>query len=369
MDRIYPGDLDHEVNELLKKAEINKILDPIKVLNGNYVIFQVTARHEEATKPFELVKESIKMNLLQKRRENTIATLVEMSSKAIDSEFYPDLLDVEGKPEDVLARIENVIITREGFNKIIEMQKDQKEKFETPAEQKTLLEGLYQQNLFSTFAMKDPDYQKRHNVYLIFFQKEKLATFFLKSKLKDPTGISDEDIAKYYDENLELYKSPAIYVKTRHLIFTAKSESDEDLKEAKDRAIDCINKISKGSTFKELASTIADGDSGNKEAAPTHWFTAGSTTLGKEYFESVSDLKKGEITKNPVQVKNSFFVVKLEDKSDLTPFDLLKNTIANELAQKQQLEQYKNLLEDIETRQIIKVYPEAIATEEAKDSK
>ena len=68
MDRIYPGDLSIEVNSLLKKAEINKILDPIKVRNGHYIIFQVTARHKEAIKPFELVKESIRASLLQKKR-------------------------------------------------------------------------------------------------------------------------------------------------------------------------------------------------------------------------------------------------------------------------------------------------------------
>ena len=359
MDRIYPGDLSKDVHEKLMEAPINEILDPIKVVNGHYAVFQVTARHKEATKPFELVKGSIRDTLVKKQRLKSIQAIETQATDKIEAKLFLDRLDKEGKPEEILAQIQKTTITRDTLKKIIESQKTKGQNFSTLEQQKALLKGLYQQNLFSIFALKDPEYQKLHNIYLIFYQKEKLARYFLQKSISNASQITAEDITKEYEENPEKYSSKTPYIKTRHLIFTAKSDSDDDIKNAKERANSALDKLKAGTLMEDLVKT-ADSDSGNKKASPTHWFTAGTGTLGKEYFSSSSKADKDALIDNPIKIKNSFYVIKLEDKSEKKPLSLVKNTIVNTLDQKRQLAQYKELLDKAEKNNVVKIYPEAL---------
>lgn len=149
--------------------------------------------------------------------------------------------------------------------------------------------------------------------------------------------LADAGVQKYLKSivptDQELHADYDAYVATldkteyhaRHILVAAKD---------KDLAIQLIKKLKAGAKFDDLAKANSI-DPGSKAAGgDLGWFTL--TNMVKPFGEAVKNLKKGEVTPEPVETQYGWHIVKLEDTRDTVPptFDQHKAQSNNAVIQK-----------------------------------
>lgn len=161
-------------------------------------------------------------------------------------------------------------------------------------------------------------------VAAIEFQKKELLGQAAIEDFARSHPISDEMVKTEYDKAKA--KAGDMEYRPRHILVPSEKEA---------RAI--IAKLTTGAKkakFEDLAKTSSkDSSAGN--GGDLGWILPAN--LVPEFADAMVKLKKGEISKNPVQTKFGWHVIKMEDsrKLDFPEFDKLKGRISGQLQQLQ----------------------------------
>ncbi len=107
---------------------------------------------------------------------------------------------------------------------------------------------------------KNPDIRNQQEM----MDNNFLAGMYLKKEIVDKITINDDKLRSYYQDHLEVFKTPEM-IRVRHILIKVETAAtDEEKKKAKAKAEEVLTKIKKGEDFSKLASEVSD-DLGTKD--------------------------------------------------------------------------------------------------------
>ena len=124
-------------------------------------------------------------------------------------------------------------------------------------------------------------------------------------------NISDQEIQRFVDNNLNKNNKNEKYKIQHILINTPESASPGELNKAKEKAEQILSEINKGTDFKTLAMQKSDGRNALK-GGDLGWRT--SNELPESFTDAIKAIKIGE-TSVPIKSASGFHLIKLVDKS------------------------------------------------------
>lgn len=161
-------------------------------------------------------------------------------------------------------------------------------------------------------------------------------------------NITDEEIQKYYDENI--YGD----IKASHILIsvdTTDDMSDDDKKKAKEKALEkakkIIKKLDNGEKFEDLAKKYSDDKDTASDGGDLGYIN--SDDMDASFWNSLRDLKKNEYTKEPVETSYGYEIIlkgKEKEKESLdSKKDSIKETLATQKLNNDSTLYYKSLME------------------------
>ena len=196
---------------------------------------------------------------------------------------------------------------------------------ELPADAKQkIVEQAVERKLLTTEATKSGVEKDKEYAEALKRIKADLALEVWMKKIYDAVKVDAKDVKDYYDKNADKFMQPAT-VKARHVLVKTEQEAKDVIKE-----LDGLSGQKLNDKFVELATTKSTGPSG-QGGGELGWFAANQ--MVKPFSDAAFALKKGEITKTPVQTQFGFHVILVEDTkpADNATFEAVKPQIENGL--------------------------------------
>ncbi len=190
----------------------------------------------------------------------------------------------------------------------------------TPEQRKLLTEALVNRQLVLQEAIK-AGFDKKPEV-VAFIAANYLAT------IAESFKVSDTEIKTFYDKNV-LQNTTKEY-KARHILVKTEAE-----------AVVLISQIENGADFSKLAKEKSTDTGSGSKGGDLGWFS--EKDMVQPFAKAVADLKKGELSKKPVQSQFGWHVIILDDERKTTPppLESVKAEIEKILI-KEKLNQYLN---------------------------
>ena len=192
----------------------------------------------------------------------------------------------------------------------------------------------------SYYGMEKEDFLTRNG-----FGSEKAFLEYLKLQYRRnkytedyiKTKISDDEIEDYYDD--KVYGD----INTKHILVKVDSNaSDEEKKEAEDKAKEIIAKLDDGKTFDEVKEEYKD-DITYEELG----YKSYNASLEAAYMEEMQKLENDSYSKTPVQTSYGYHIVYRIDQKEKPKLKDVKDEIISTLVDEKKAEdeniQYKAL--------------------------
>lgn len=171
--------------------------------------------------------------------------------------------------------------------------------------------------------------------------EENLAIQVWEKQQFDAIKISDSEAKDFYNKNKDKTIIPA-QVRAKHILVASKAEAEAILKELKGLKGEALNK-----KFSELASTKSIDKASGANGGELGFFP--KSQMVPEFADAAFAMKKGEISKAPVQTNFGFHIILKEDEraqSTLT-FNRVKDDIINTLKTQKLQVQMQKKVEDL----------------------
>jgi len=158
--------------------------------------------------------------------------------------------------------------------------------------------------------------------------------------------ITDEDVRARYDAMSRRSESVSKVHLQHVLIAVGDKPSDQEVAAAKERAAEVIERARAGESFAELAKEYSDDAKTKNDGGDLGWIERGS--IATEWEVIVFAMEKGEV-RGPISGPRGFHVFYVSDieKSDLKPFEELKEQLRNELYRKEMDKQTRMWMDDL----------------------
>ncbi|MDR1461001.1 MAG: peptidyl-prolyl cis-trans isomerase [Campylobacteraceae bacterium] len=162
---------------------------------------------------------------------------------------------------------------------------------------------------------------------------EVAANVWMKKEF-DKIKISNDNIKKFYNENPSAFLQPE-RVKASHILVKTEDEGKKIVKE-----LSGLKGKALSDKFAQLAKNNPDGTS--QTGGDLGWFSKNDPLIA-EFKNAAFALKKGEISKTPVQTQFGYHAIYLEDRQaeKKAAFDEVKKEIENNLKN----EEFKKIIE------------------------
>jgi peptidyl-prolyl cis-trans isomerase C len=190
----------------------------------------------------------------------------------------------------------------------------------TTEQRSQILDEMINMQLLANQAVKDgqdkdPDVVTRLNVLRMRVLADSESQKFLKGK--EPT---DAELHTEYDSDIAAMDKTEYHAE--HILVATKDQADQ-----------AIKKIKAGAKFEDVAKAVSTDGSKNN-GGDLGWFTL--ARMAKPFAEAVKNLKKGEMTSDPVQTQFGWHVIKLIDTREVAPppFEQVKQQVMNGVIQK-----------------------------------
>ncbi|HEX2667275.1 MAG TPA: peptidylprolyl isomerase [Gammaproteobacteria bacterium] len=228
----------------------------------------------------------------------------------------------DGADAQVLATVNGTAITNSELRAFVREQTGGQEPALNPIQKASVVKTLVNMELLAQAARKSGmDKKPEVQADLQISNNSILAQMFIQDYLKQHAPTED-DIKAAYAERIKAMDSHEY--KARHILVKDESE-----------AKDIIAQLGKGASFAKLAKDHSlDRGSAAQGGELGDWFPG--SRMVPEFTGALSKLKKGEITKQPVQSQYGWHVIQLEDVRDVTPpgLDQLRPQIVNDIQRK-----------------------------------
>jgi peptidyl-prolyl cis-trans isomerase C len=223
-----------------------------------------------------------------------------------------------------VAVVNGVPIPQARMDFILKMQAAQGQK-DTPELRAQLKEALITREIVTQAAMsKGLDQSVEYRTQMDLARQQALVTAYVEEYLASHTPTEDEVKAEYAKVKADQFDPNGKEYKARHILVK---------KEADAKAI--IAALAKGKKFEDLAKQKSE-DIGSKNKGGELDWTDGNN-LVKPFADGMKALKKGEVSKVPVQTQYGFHVIKLDDErvAQFPSYEDVKDNIQRTLVTKQ----------------------------------
>lgn len=168
--------------------------------------------------------------------------------------------------------------------------------------------------------------------YMLKQQKYDLYIQSMLSKTDVAKPVDKAEVQQIYDEKVKNQHLKEYQI--RHILLK-NSESD---------AKTVIAELDKGANFEELAKKKSEGPSASA-GGDIGWLNVGQMSNMPTFAQAVSEMKKGDYTKNPVKTEYGWHVIKLEDIRDVEPpsLDKIEKQIVAAIRQQRMQEYVQDL--------------------------
>lgn len=257
--------------------------------------------------------------------------------------------ETPSKDAKVLAEVNGKAVTSDDFDREVKALPEYvRAMADTPQGRKEMIDTLIMRELILQQATKEGiDKSKEIDEKLVEMRKRLVIDTFLKKKVETEAKISDEELKKFYDQNVDKFKTGE-QVKASHILVKTEEEAKKVLEQLKG-----------GAKFDELAKK-SSVDTSAAKGGDLGWFGKGNMVPAFE--KAVFSLKEGE-TSGIVRSEFGFHVIKLTGKraAGTRPFDEVKDQIKNALMPQKQQQVFMKLKDDIKKGAKIEIKDPAAA--------
>lgn len=202
----------------------------------------------------------------------------------------------------VLATVDGHKITQDMFDRY-QRRRNLPQNMNPQQQKEVLLTELVNRQLI----VQDAEAKKLHKAEDVKVEIEEqrlniLASAMLK-KTASNTKVTDKQLHSAYDKYIKELGN--VEFKARHILLSTEKD-----------AKDVIAELNKGGDFAKLAETKSVGPSASS-GGDLGWFQP--TQMVKPFSDAVGKMKKGDISKTPVNTQFGWHVIKLEDTRKLPP--------------------------------------------------
>ncbi|MEW6663380.1 MAG: peptidylprolyl isomerase [Bacillota bacterium] len=137
----------------------------------------------------------------------------------------------------------------------------------------------------------------------------------LYKKITDQVTVSPQEVKEYFEQN----RDSLVQIKVRHILYMAQEgiATEEEKKQALDKANKAIEELKKGADFAAMAKEQSD-DPGSRAAGGLldYYFTKDDPYFVPEFVAGAFLLDKGAFSQTPVKSSFGYHIIKVEDKRD-----------------------------------------------------
>jgi len=193
----------------------------------------------------------------------------------------------------------------------------------------------------------------RFDEYKKQMKREMEKARFIEYEIREKITLNDDDIKKYYKENIDFFKVVR-EVKVQHILLSIPSNTSEVLmQEIYRKAGELMERLQKGEDFGELAKIYSQGASA-KSGGDMGWFNKGELIPFLE--RVVFKLKVGEVS-HVIRSPLGLHLIKLVDKREggVTPLEEVKDKIREIVMERAVEKEFKEMLEELRDRSFFKI--------------
>ncbi len=239
------------------------------------------------------------------------------------------------KDVKVLAEVNGVAITTEDFDREVKnLPEYLRAMVDTPQVRKEMIDTLVMRELVLQQAKKDGvDKSKDVEEKMVDIRKRIIVDTFLKKKVEADSNISDEELKKFYEQNLDKFKSGE-QLRASHILVKTEDEA---------KAVQA--QLKGGAKFEDVAKAKSV-DSSAAKGGDLGWFSKGS--MVPVFEQTAFSLKEGE-TSGIVKSDFGYHIIKLTGKrpAGTRPFEEVKDQIKATLLPQKQQQAFMKLKEDL----------------------
>ena len=165
--------------------------------------------------------------------------------------------------------------------------------------------------------------------------RENLLINYAGNKVISSVKVSDADVKKYYDENLDKFKQGETV------------NADHILVDSEEKALEILGKIESGEiTFGDAAKEYSSCPSGQRGGNLGDF---GRGQMVPEFDTAVFELEVGAITKTPIKTQFGYHLIKLNSKSDASvmPFEQIASQLSEMVLNEKRREAYERKINQL----------------------
>lgn len=208
--------------------------------------------------------------------------------------------------------------------------------YQSPAGQKQILEEIVTQELLYADAMENKLDEEEEFKKEMEFVKGNVLKQYAITKVINQARVSDEEAAKYYEENKETFKTPET-VRSSHILV-----------DSEEKANDIMAKIDGGMEFVDAAKEFSSCPSSANGGDLGQY---GRGQMVPEFDEVSFEMEIGEV-KGPVKTQFGYHIIKLTEKNaeQINEFDAVKTQILQQLMAQKQTELYQGKAKELKEK-------------------
>jgi peptidyl-prolyl cis-trans isomerase SurA len=167
--------------------------------------------------------------------------------------------------------------------------------------------------------------------------------------------VSEEDVRARYDQMARRTEQVQA-VKLSHMLFKLPEHpTEQQIAEAKEKAAKAIARVRGGEDFAKVAQTESEDDTTKTTGGELGWFQRGSMA-NPEWEPVVFAMDKGDV-RGPITGPQGFHVFQVTEikRSDLKPFNEMKEQLSRELRRREQDKLIQNWRDDLRKKAYIDI--------------
>ena len=165
--------------------------------------------------------------------------------------------------------------------------------------------------------------------------RENLLINYAGNKVISAVKVSEEDVKKYYEDNLDKFKQGETV------------NADHILVDSEEKALEILKKIESGEmSFGDAAKEFSSCPSGQRGGNLGDF---GRGQMVPEFDKAVFELAEGEVTKTPVKTQFGYHLIKLNSKSDSTvmPYEEIAPQLSEMVLNEKRREAYEKKINQL----------------------
>lgn len=182
----------------------------------------------------------------------------------------------------------------------------------------------------SVTPQEEMDYFNLHRPNFTTNEKRSMELLIAdEAKIGSAINVSDNDLRKAYQANLDHYRTPE-RVKVRHILIKTTDKPKEEVPKLEAKANDLLKQLKGGADFAELAKKNSEDPGSGQKGGDLGWVTRGQMVKN---FEDATFSTPVKQLSGVVKTEYGFHILEVLDKEQarVKPFEEVKNDIASEM--------------------------------------